>query len=328
MLEEKVAINTENITGLDFQREKYYAPIPSVLGDSVIEIISHSLIRLSDRKDNAGKGVSIVLKNNSDADIGRLVLKSTFFDINGAIVYSCESSIKDILKQQKRLVNIEVNALVDAVVYSYHVQIKELVHTPVPTVTGNDKINILKHSLRDTDNDNPQIMMWSYIDICIRNISNDIIASAIFDAVLYDSEGNVLDKIKHRECEIHPDHSRMITIATNKVKSGTAKSYRVNLTKTINSDVEKFQLKGYRINTTVHGEEISGTVKNISKYKSDAILVATFKDYKDDNIGVRVYSIKDVEPGAIRNFHFIFNPPDGEVVRKISFEFAEVITDL
>ena len=328
MLKERVMANTEITTELDSQGEKYCAATPSVVGDSEIEIISHSLIKLNNREDNAGKGVSISLKNISDADIGRLVLDTTFFDYNGVVIDRCESTIKDVLKQQKRLVNIGVNTLVDAVVYSYHVQIKELVHTPAPTVTGNDKILILKHSLRDTDNDNPQIMMWSYIDISIRNNSDETIASAMFDAVLYDSEGEVLDTIKHRECELLPNHSRMITIGTNKVKSGTAKSYRVNLIKTINSDTEKFQLKGHRMNTTVDGEEISGTIKNISKYKADAILVATFKDYKDENISVRVYSIKDVEPGTIRNFHFMFNPPDGEVVRKLSFEFAEVITDL
>jgi hypothetical protein len=55
-------------------------------------------------------------------------------------------------------------------------------------------------------------------------------------------------------------------------------------------------------------------VKNVSDGKADAAVVTLFKDVKDEKIATRVIYIRDIEPGASKQFKFKFDVPEGETV--------------
>jgi hypothetical protein len=52
------------------------------------------------------------------------------------------------------------------------------------------------------------------------------------------------------------------------------KTYRVSVLRTLTTDVEKVQLRRHEIWSVEGGEEVRGTLKNISDVKADAALVA------------------------------------------------------
>jgi hypothetical protein len=60
--------------------------------------------------------------------------------------------------------------------------------------------------------------------------------------------------------------------------------------------------------------EGSGVLKNISDDKADAAVVTLFKDVKDEKIATRVIYVRDIEPGASKQFKFRFVVPAGETV--------------
>jgi hypothetical protein len=163
--------------------------------------------------------------------------------------------------------------------------------TPEPTAIGNERIAILKHSLVTAEEEYPG--REGGVEIAIRNVSETTIASAIFEAVFYDVEGNILDTVKHSEYDLKPSTSRGLLISSSTREPYKVKSYSVKITGTTTTDVEKVQLRRQEKRTTDAGEEeVSGIVKNISSMKTNAALVATFYDPKKENIGVRVIILK------------------------------------
>ena len=215
------------------------------------------------------------------------------------------------------------NAL-ESDVKSYEIKIGKVIITPQSIVTGNDKIEIMNHSLHEPDSD--RSAQVTAIDIAVRNISDKNIATAIFEANFYDSEGNILDTVRHRELELNAHKSRAIAIVTGKVRSVLAKSYNVNLLKTITTDIEKVHLRAHKIRTNLDGgEEVEGFLRNISDVKADVALVAEFTDSKDVVLGTRILLIKDIESNSSQKFHFIFYPPQGEKVNTYTINIGEIV---
>jgi hypothetical protein len=203
---------------------------------------------------------------------------------------------------------------------------KEPPKTPVPTATGNEKITILKHSPSGAYGGwDQRSSAPTGVELAIRNVSDSTIATAVFEAVFYDKEGNIVDTAKHREIDWKPDTSRAIHIASSIYEYDKVKSYDVRIIRTTTADVEKVQLCRHAIRTTETGEEeIRGIVKNISEVKTDAALVATFYDPKKENIGTKVIILRDIEPNTIRQFDFKFKPQEGDIVRTYSLNVGEI----
>ena len=206
---------------------------------------------------------------------------------------------------------------------------KESPKTPAPTATGNEKIKILKHSLSETD-------MARYdeytsgeeypvsVELAIRNVSDSTIATTVFEAVFYDKEGNIADTVKHREFCLQPNTSRAINITSSKLERDNVKNYDVRVVRTTTADVEKVQLRRHERTTETGEEEIRGIVKNISEVKTDAALVATFYDPKEENIGTKVLVLRDIEPDTIRQFDLKFKPQEGDRVKTYSLTIGEI----
>ncbi len=300
-----------------------------VIGNNVIEILVHDLLI----NENAGiyecKGINISLKNISGSIIGKITIRSILYDNAGNIIDTIETSTKFLQKDVKRTLLIKPSKIITSDIKSYSIKILKIIMTPVPVVYGNDEVIILKHALREIETSwaNPGTeSRISYIDISIRNISGKNIATAVFEALFYDAEGNILRKQVHKELDLKSNTSRAIFISAEDIDAKSVKSYKVTLIKIITADIEKIQLCRHEIRTTETGdEEVQGIIKNISDVTTDAALIATFKDHQGEKIGVKVLQIKDMYLGELRKFHFIFTPPEGVKVKTYSLDIGEMI---
>jgi hypothetical protein len=294
-------------------------------GTAQISILNHALFVKKAGEKIYGKSLRLSFKNIAEATVGEVVFEVNFYDAEGNVLDTAEYSIADVEKDRVVSLNMASAEAVSCDINSYHARVVKVIMTPIPVVTGDERIKIIKHSLRETDLTDPRSINSTIIDLAIRNVSDKTIASAIYEAVYYDSRGNILDTVRHKDCDMRPNSSRSISIATEKVKSSNSKSYKVTLLKTITTDVEKVQLRGNELSTLENGcEEVHGIVKNISDVKTDAALMVNFKDSKNINIGTRVIVLKDLEPGTVRRFKFVFNTPNGEKVKSCSFDIGEV----
>lgn len=202
---------------------------------------------------------------------------------------------------------------------------KEPSKTPVPTATGNEKVEILRHCLVDIDTGDRASHAQPGLELAIRNVSDSTVATVVFEAVFYDQEGNVVDTAKHLEVALEPDRSRAILIGYPPYDYEKVKSYNVSIIRTTTADVEKVQLRRHEITTTETGEEeISGIAKNISTVKTDAAVIATFYNANAENIGTKVLILRDIEPNSIRQYVLKFKPQEGDSVRTYNIEIGEL----
>ncbi len=317
-----------NETACKEQEAIYNITEPILNGNAQLELVSHSLILKEVGNQSRIMGISIEVKNVADANIGKAVLNVVFFDAMGNVLDTIEIVIQDFLKGTLRNLRIESTKAVDVDIKSYAVNIQKVNLIPESVATGNDRVTILKHCLREVVGPfNDAERLKRSIDIAIRNISDKTIATAIFEAVFYDLEGNVIDTLRHKEFELRPNTSRAILITPSRKVIDIFKSYKVTLLKMITADIEKIQIRKHERKSFESSEEICGIIKNINDVKTDTVLIANFKNSDDEIIGIKVIAIRDIEPGAIKQFHFIFDTPQGESVKTYSLNIGE-ITDV
>jgi hypothetical protein len=198
---------------------------------------------------------------------------------------------------------------------------------PAPTATGNERIAILRHGFTEVDLIHGAEYPTARLELAIRNVSAEAIATAVFEAVFYDGEGQIIDTARQREIELGPETSRLIYIASSipVYEADQIARYDVRLVKATTTAQEKVQLRRYEIKTTDTGEEeVWGLAKNLSDVKTDAAIVATFYDVSKENIGTRVLVLKDIEPNTVRQFRVRFKPHEGDTVRSFSIALGEI----
>ncbi|MDD4924127.1 MAG: hypothetical protein PHF74_04755 [Dehalococcoidales bacterium] len=292
-----------------------------------IEIISKPVF-LKESGDNLSiNGVSLYLKNVSESDIGKVTFNIVFYDTNGDVIETIEHVIKNLVKNKEYplIIGSKKGGIA---IKNYSVNIVEICAPPSPLVTDNEYIQILNHSFLPIASDSyfERIGQKSVLEIAVRNISNVTIATALFEVTFYDAEGEILDVFEHIETDLKAGKSRSVLIYSNNFKDIEAKSYNVKLLKTITTDIEKIQLVRHQAKTNKSGsEEIEGIIKNISDIKTDAVLIATFKNLNKEKIGTQVIRIRNVEPNTTRKFQFIFNTPEGEKVKTYTFDITDRI---
>ncbi len=303
------------------------APAPSASGNAHIDILSHNFIR-----NNAGDGVEggivINLKNVSGLIIGKAAFEIVFYDAKGNVIDSKEQSVGDLGKNEIRTLHIYPCRSIKSDMASYSVKIIKTVMIPDSSVMGNDSIEILEHFYTMEDNTFGAGLIGGRINLSVKNISNKTIAVAIFEAVYYDLDGNVLDTIQHKEFELKPDKSRAVTITIDRIKGVYVKSYKVNILKMSTADVEKIQLIRNESRTIEAGrKKISGILKNISDVNTDTVLVVTFLDSNKEINGIRVLEVKNIEPDCVRKFSLTFTPVKGDSVKTCLIDIGEMIKD-
>ncbi len=161
-----------------------------------------------------------------------------------------------------------------------------------------------------------------------KNISDKTIATAVFDVVFYDYENNIMDTVRKSIYELTPGASSGLNASSRIILTEIqdyARSYSVTLIKTTTVDVEKVLLKKSKVKKLASGEEeLSGTLKNISEVITDVVVAANFFDKNGQEIGTEIIEIKDIEPGAMREFRMIFTPLEGDVLSDYDIEIGEM----
>jgi hypothetical protein len=132
----------------------------------------------------------------------------------------------------------------------------------------------------------------------------------------------------HKEYEIKPKTSRAITIkpTADNITGGPVKSYNINLLKTITTDIEKIQILRNEVKRVENGgQEISGILKNISNFKTDAVLIATFRDFKEETVGIKILKVNDMGPNSLRKFSLLFTPSEVDIIKSHTLDIGEMI---
>jgi hypothetical protein len=302
------------------------APDPVVSGNDKVEILSHALILKKYKGEEVGKGVTFSVKNNAGASIGKLVFEAILFDVKGNIIDTLERSITDFEAGKTYSFRIDTVKAEKIDVVSYDVHVKEMVVTPVPEVKGDDRLVIIRHNFEDIELlgvDTNQIKRG--IELAVRNVTGDNIASAIFAVELFDAKGNFISTLKHTESDILANTSRAFLIQTTSVKDDIIRSYSIKLIKTVTTEQEKVQLRRNEVKKLPNGrEELSGLVKNISKTNTGAVIVVTYLDAAEETIGVRTLEVKDISPSTVRKFSLSFDCPEGQIVKKRNIDIGEL----
>ena len=70
------------------------------------------------------------------------------------------------------------------------------------------------------------------IELAVRNVSDENIASAIFAVDLFDAAGNFITTFRHTEIDIR-DVSRAFLIQTTNIKEDVVRSYNIKIIKTV-----------------------------------------------------------------------------------------------
>ncbi len=292
-------------------------PEPAAAGNQHIEIISHSL-HVKDGEIK-GSGVVLNLKNNAGKDIGKAVFSVVLYDAAGNVIDTVEESLKDFDKDGIRSFSIEYPQP-DADIRSYAVSVVKTVLTPDVEAIGNNKITILSHRVKE----DKAAAGKSSLELEIRNTCEKTLATAVLEAKFYDGEGKLLDSVCHKELEFKPQTTCTIAIAPEKPEAEAFRTYKVNVRKAVTTDFEKVQLKSHDMKPLDSGVEVSGVLKNVSDGKADAAVVTLFKDVKDEKIATRVIYIRDIEPGAAKQFRFKYVAPPDEAVNSYVISIGSI----
>lgn len=198
---------------------------------------------------------------------------------------------------------------------------------PEPSATGNSKLDVLSHRRIDAflDPQDNSKRFPAAVELSINNASDTTIATAIFEALFYDIEGNVLDTIKHKEIDLPPGRSRRVRINSLQYEEDKVESYAVRLIRMRTADAEKVQPRRHDIFTATTGEQVvAGIVKNLSRDKTDAAVIITFYNLNKEIVGTKVVVLRDIEPDTISKYEIRFKPPEGETVASYSIAIGEL----
>ena len=305
------------------------APEPSANGNEYVEMLSHKFINKNSNMEIGKNGVVIDIKNIASSSIGKAVFLAVFYNSKGDIIDTVEQAANDLVSGKARSLRI-LSCLSGDIICSYDISVKDIILTPEQSVSGDDRIKILKHSFHEI---NETVDHWisqleSTVNVSVKNVSDKTVSTTIFEALFYDFEGHVIRSVLHKEYDIKPNCSRsfVITIECDKTKDDYARSYNVAVVKTVTADVEKVQIRKNEMkNLDNGGQEISGILKNISSNKTDAVLVATFYDYLGENIGIRVLPFKELTPDSLQRFKLIYYPPEDVKIGSYILDIAEMM---
>jgi hypothetical protein len=290
-----------------------------------IRILKQEIHSKADGKDNVkAVNVEFTVENISNMVLGSVLFNVLLHDVNGEVIDTLECKTVELKPKLPRTLHAVYEGYYKNEIDNCSIEVFKTTLIPEPIATGDERIKILYHThLMAVEGFDKK---ESRIGLGIRNISDELIASVVFQAIFYNAEGNILTTIKHREGYLEPKRSRAIFIVYPDMESyDKVKSYNVSIVRTTTTDREKIQIRWCNLTTTDEGEKIEGTVKNISAVKTDIALIANFYNYQMENIGCRVISLRDIEPDSLKRFNFLFKPQEEENVKTFSIGFGELM---
>ncbi len=205
--------------------------------------------------------------------------------------------------------------------------VEEQATIPMPIVTGNDKVSIIKHQLSEMQVYND--MYKVSVEFSIKNISDITISTLVFEATFYDETGRALETVTQKELDLRPGVSRGVFINSHTITPTTIKSYNVRIARMTTTETEKVQLRKQELEIEATGEAtLKGLVKNISGVKTDAALIATFNNKNKEAVGEKVLILRDIEPNTLKQFNLKFKPPAGAIIDGYSIKIISDIAEL
>lgn len=300
--------------------------------DVRISIIKHELFNKHINAITSIKCLTIHFKNISDSHIYKVLFAVIFYDAQHNLLDTIEQDFSDFKIGAVRVINIETAPAIASQIESYELVIKSITALPKSIATGNDMVEIFKHNLLigadpyDSTSVSGLIeLSIGAISLSIRNVTDNILSTIIFNAELYDIDNKLIDTIRHEEYELNPFSSRAIMISSRKYAGNHAVSYNVNAIKTYTAEKEKVQIRRHEKATIPNGgERISGLLKNLSNKNSNAAVIVTFLDLNDEKIGTKVTIVNDIGPSLLKRFSFDFYPPYGEKVKSYTIDIGNL----
>jgi hypothetical protein len=139
-------------------------------------------------------------------------------------------SNKDIVEEVK-IAAKTVEPKTDMLETSDHQDVEESFKTPEPKAIGNGQVSILKHNIYLKHGDH--ISDATSIELSVINISNNPIGSILFEAELYDIDGNTLDTVEQKIFDFEPGIKRKVFINYSGLNSDKVKSYCIRIAKVV-----------------------------------------------------------------------------------------------
>ena len=307
-------------------KETSKIPQPVAVGSDGITIQEHGIYRkVGEGEEVELVGVDFTIKNVSDLEICTAVYEVVFYDVEGKALDTVKQKTVELRPKNNRKIRVISSGDFKDKVKSYSVKVLEVVFPPAPVVIEHEKIKILKHCISSPEKVEVKNFPNS-IEFAVKNISGENIATAVFEVMFYDVEGNLLEEAEKRVNDLKANMCRAINVDCHVMKFNILKSYSIKVTRVVTMDVEKVQVRRHEKETTEDGEEkITGTIKNISEEKTDAALVAQYYDISEELVGLSVLPLRDVEPNETRNFEVRYRPQEEDKVAKYKLTIADIV---
>jgi hypothetical protein len=270
-------------------------------------------------------GVEIALKNISERYIGYTLLELTFYDKQNKVLEIDNHKIIEFDPGSSRLLRLNYSGKEPDKISKYQIKVTETLILPDPIAIGNDSLSIMHHEITEMKEDERKVVHPYGVKLAIRNNSNKKIATSLFEAIFFDINGNIVDKVTYKTKDLDAEVSRAINIYSTILEETKVKSYFVKVTKTITTDVEKIQICNCRAKSTVNGEEITVIFKNLSEIPISAVIMVDLFNLKDEIIGSRAMELDQINANEIRQCNFLFELPPGENLVRFEPNVVEII---
>ena len=213
---------------------------------------------------------------------------------------------------------------------------EEAVNIPVPVVTGNAQIEVLKHDfIKEKGTGN-----CKGVSINLKNTSGYHIGRAIFKVVFYNDAGNVTNQFEKDTWDFESDSSRIMAIYTDLPDSDVVSSYDIRLIRVIMSPVpeatgnDKIEILNhiFLAGNNPFGSPIKGGGVELSvKNKTDETIAATiynalFFDLEGNIIDTVRYKDLELKPHSSRAIVIESDKLIGEPARCYSVSIAKMVT--
>ena len=218
-------------------------------------------------------------------------------------------------------------------------KLEETPKAPEAEAIGDEKIAILKHDIYRKGGEG-DITEAICIELTIKNSTDVVIGSVLFEAVLYDIEGNILDTVEYKTIDLKPGISRNLHINYSGQKSDRVKSYCVRVAK-IKLTPEPTATGNDRIAILRHGfsvpqgdehdwqaDGIELAIRNVSEaIITRAILEAVFYDIEGNTLDTVEHTVIYLKPNTSRTI-IIPNPPKqrGRIPKSYSIKITKTVT--
>ncbi len=189
-------------------------------------------------------------------------------------------------------------------------------NAPPSAAEGDDRIAVLKHGIYTRAGADHSLDVTG-AEIIVKNISGKIIGSALFEAVFYDSEGNILDTVEYKAPELWPDTGRTMRITSSKPGSEGIRSYRIRVIKTTTPPEpaaegdDRIIILSHKYSGAVvedkkqqHRARIDMAIRNVSdKTVATVLFKAVFYDIEGNIVETVKHKETDMRPGFSRAFY-------------------------